>query len=144
MSSRLTVVRTLAVTVRQSRAAVFNRLADVEALPRWAPEYCERIDLWPCGWRALTTDGEWFVEVESDERSGVVDLRFSDGCECRRFLPLRVATLPGGETLVSAVLVRWPGVDEGAFERECELLGRAVRRLGEKEASGVSPQALAT
>lgn len=143
MKSRLLPVRTLAVTVRRSRAEVFNLLADVEALPRWAPEFCERIDLWPRGWRALTSEGEWFVEIEADQRSGTIDLRFGDGQECRRFLPLRVVTLPAGQTLVSAVLAQWPGVREEAFERECEIIGAALAGLDVEAAVAPGPQAVA-
>ncbi len=143
MSSRVTAVRTLAVAVGRPRAAVFALLADVEALPRWAPGFCERIDLGPRGWCALTSDGEWFVEVEADERSGTVDLRFGDGRECRRVLPLRVVTLPGGQTLVSAVLAQWPELDAVAFEREGEIFGEALRGLGEDVAVARGRQSLA-
>ena len=143
MTPPLVSVRTIAVAVRPPRADVFNLLADVEALPRWAPEFCERIELWPRGWSALTSDGEWLVEVEADERRGTVDLRFGDAGECRRLLPLRVVMLPGGQTVVSAVLAQWPGVDDVAFERECAVFGAALRRLGDEAPAARPSEALA-
>jgi uncharacterized protein YndB with AHSA1/START domain len=136
-------VRTFAVSVEQPRAELFDTLADIEALPRWAPEFCERIDLRPRGWRALTSEGEWLVEIEADERSGTIDLRFGDGEGWRRILPLRVVTLPGTQTVVPAVLAQWPAVDDVAFERECEVFGEALRRLGGVAAATSAGHALA-
>lgn len=131
MNAGLVPVRSMAVTVARPPAEVFALLADIEAFPRWAPEYCERIALAPRGWQALTIGGDWLAEIEADEPSGAIDLRLLDDRECRRVLPLRVVALPGGQTVVSAVMVHWPELDAGIFERECDAFDAALRRLGE-------------
>lgn len=127
----LLALRTLAAPVEAGRDEVFRFLADVEILPRWAPEFCERLQLSRGQWLAWTVEGELFIEVEAHERSGAVDLRWGDGRSCERLLPLRVIALPGGQTLVSAVFYQAAERSELAFERECELLGAALRGLGD-------------
>lgn len=130
MNAGVMPVRSLAVTVARPPAEVFALLADIEAFARWAPEFCERIALAPRGWQALTIAGDWLAGIEADEPSGAIDLKLFDGGECRRVLPLRVVALPGGQTVVSAVLVHWPELDAAVFERECDAFGAALRRLG--------------
>jgi len=124
-------IRTLAAPVDLPRDQVFRYLADVENVPRWAPEFCERLQLSRGQWLAWTVEGEFFVEIEAQDRSGTIDVRWGDGRVCERLLPLRVVTLPGGQTLVSAVFYQTPERSELAFERECELLGAALRGLGD-------------
>lgn len=124
-------IRTLAAPVDAPRDDVFRFLADVENLPRWAPEFCERLQLSRGQWLAWTVEGELFIEIDAHDRSGAVDLRWGDGQSCERLLPLRVVALPGGQALVSAVFYQTPERSELAFERECELLGAALHGLGD-------------
>lgn len=119
-------VRSVACFVPAPRAAVFRYLADVEALPGWAGEFCESLELCAGGWRGLTAEGELFIELEADERSGVIDLRLGDHWSCWRSIALRVVAWPGGQTVVSAVFVQEPSQTAFAFERQCDLLGRAL------------------
>lgn len=130
--------RTLAVTLCARRAEVFNFLADVENLPRWAASFCERIEIFRGRWMALTIDGELFVELEADERSGAIDLRLGDAWQWERVVPLRVMTLPGGQALVSAVFYPVAQQSEIAFERQCEALTAALNGLDETLARRVS------
>lgn len=121
--------RTLTVAIRAPREAAFRHLADIENLPRWAAAFCERIEIAPRGWLALTVEGELSAEIEADERTGVIDLRLGDAWGCTRLIPLRVVTLPGGQTLVSIVFHQAPGQSDLGYERQCELLGAAMREL---------------
>lgn len=120
----------LSLTSPASVAAVFRELADIENFPRWAAEFCERIELSADGnWRALTIQGDLHVELEADARTGVIDLRLGDGARCMGLLPLRVLALPGGRTLVSAVLIPAPGLGDFAFARQVEVFETALRGL---------------
>ena len=66
-------IHPLTVTVSAPRDTVFNFLADIENLPRWAGAWCERLALQRGRWWALTRHadqrlgnvawqaGDWFV-----------------------------------------------------------------------------------
>ena len=81
--------------------AVFNLLADVERLPRWAGGFCERVELRRGRWLALTALGELWLEVEADPWAGTVTLRAGPepGAECS--VRLGVRSGPAGGTRVT-------------------------------------------
>ncbi len=119
----------LAVPIAAPAPVVFRALADVENFPRWAGDYCERLELTRGRWRAYTAVGDLFIDLAADERSGVIDLSLGDEDRCVTLLPLRVIEWPGGGTVVSAVLCPAPGQGEFAFTQQCELFDAALRRL---------------
>jgi hypothetical protein len=123
--------QTLTVALESPAAAVFRVIADVERLPRWAAAFCERLGLVGGRWQALTASGDLFVEVESDERTGVVDLRWGDGRECWRTWHLRVLRAPDGRTCVSVILWRAAQGDDVHFEREAAACAAALAGLEE-------------
>ncbi len=123
---------TLDVVLSASRDDVFRLLADVEALPRWAAAFCERVDLIDGGWLALTAAGEFFCEVEADDRTGVIDLRLAMGGEPPGLMPLRVLALPGGGTLVTVTLLRPPLQSAAQFHRLRRALHQDLQALGRR------------
>lgn len=125
-------VRTLSLTVAVPRETVFAFLADIENLPRWAPEFCERLALSRRGWFALTALGELFLELEADEHTGVIDLQAGEENERQLLLPLRVMAAPDGGTVVTVVFWQPPNQSDAQFETACELLTQELGRLGER------------
>ena len=121
---------TLGVHVAASRAEVFNYLANIENLPRWAGAFCERLELARGRWMGLTLHGDVFVELETDEHTGVIDLRWGEQDFLERVLPLRVIALPVGGTFVSGVLYPDVAQTQFAFEHECAAFASALQALG--------------
>ena len=99
-------IRTLSVTVPASRDTVYNFLADIENLPKWATEFCERIELRHNGWWAYTSQGEMMVESEADDHTGVIDLRVGPSVDALVMFPLRVFPLTTKRTLVSFTFIQ--------------------------------------
>ncbi len=129
-------VRTFSLTVPAARDTVFNYLADIENLPRWAAGFCERLDI-SCGrWRGLTTQGDLFLEMESDVQTGVIDLHAGDELQRVRLLPLRVLGLPGGGTLVNCVFYQTPDQSTSVYQRQCNLLSGELGRLAGRFGGG--------
>ncbi|HEX2852543.1 MAG TPA: hypothetical protein VHO24_04835 [Opitutaceae bacterium] len=62
----LSPARTTVLVVVAPLETVFNHLANVENLPRWAGDFCESIWLGREHWTALTALGELFVVIEAD------------------------------------------------------------------------------
>lgn len=113
MNAASSTLRTLACFVPASRSELFRFLADIENLPGWAASYCSALELSRGRWLAFTIDLRW-----GDEREGV------------RLLPLRVVTIPGGRSLISAVCYQGARQDDCAFEREVAALSFALENLG--------------
>lgn len=127
-------IRTLAVTVAAPRDSVFNFLADIENLPRWAGGFCERLYLERGRWRALTSQGELYCDLEAGAASGVIDLRFGPAIDRLAVLPLRVIAIAARRTLVTVAFVEQPEWPAGLAQRDgaevvAELEG-LVRRFG--------------
>jgi len=127
-------VRTVSVTLSATRTSVFNFLADIENLPKWATEFCERIELRHNGWLAYGSQGEMMVESEADDRTGVIDLRIGPSTDESALLPIRVLPLPTGRTLVSFTFVQPPELPDELYERQhqsliIEMQG-LIRRFG--------------
>ena len=127
-------VQPLTITVAASRDTVFNFLANIENLPKWADCWCERLMLQRGRWWALTAEGEQGVDMETSAGTGVIDLRAGFSADRLRHTPIRVVALSTRRTLVSFILIE--GVDETdeAFVRRRELLQAAadglVKRFG--------------
>ena len=85
-------------------------LADVEALPRWAGSFCERVELTRAGWLAWTALGELWVEIESREQTG----------ELSREVTLRAGEARGALhafTLHSPSPSTWPSDSSSSIQR---------------------------
>jgi hypothetical protein len=122
-------IRTIALTVSAPRDIVFNFLADIENLPRWAGGYCERIALQRGRWWALTAEGEQVVDMETSAGTGVIDLRAGPLPERMTPTPIRVIALSTRRTLVSLTVIEMPDQSAEAYERRYQLLRAAVNGL---------------
>ncbi|HEY4301107.1 MAG TPA: hypothetical protein VGM73_09555 [Candidatus Didemnitutus sp.] len=126
-------VRTLSVLLAASRESVFNFLADIENLPRWAPSLCERLYLSRGRWTALSPLGDVALDLEASPLTGVIDLHFDLG-DHRSVLPLRALPLGAERTLLSISFMpapEWPAAilrcDADALAAD---IGGLIRRFG--------------
>ena len=122
-------IRTVALTVSAPRDTVFNFLADIENLPKWAPGYCERIALERGRWWALTAEGEQVMDMETSAGTGVIDWRAGPLPERMNLIPLRVLALSTRRSLVTLTLIEAPDDPAEAGERRYEILLDAARGL---------------
>ena len=108
-------IRTIALTVSAPRDTVFNYLADIENLPKWAGPWCESLALERGRWWALTAEGEQVVDMETSAGTGVIDLRTGPSPERMTPLPIRLVALSPRRTLVSLIVIESPDQAEEAF-----------------------------
>lgn len=122
-------IHPLTVTVSAPRDTVFNFLADIENLPRWAGAWCERLMLERGRWWALTAEGEQVVDLETSAGTGVIDLRAGPSPDRMTLTPIRVLALSSGRTLVSFLLIPPPGQPAEIFARRQRWLQAAADGL---------------
>ncbi|MBP7483300.1 MAG: hypothetical protein KA788_12255 [Lacunisphaera sp.] len=127
-------IHPLTITVSAPRDTVFNFLADIENLPRWAGSWCERLALQRGRWWALTSEGEQVMDMETSAGTGVIDLRAGMSPERFRLMPIRVVALSTRRTLVSFLVIEGPDETNDAFAQRRERLQSAadglVKRFG--------------
>jgi len=122
-------LQTYSVTVCAPRDTVFNFLADIENLPRWATGFCERLYVSRGRWKGLTVQGELWLVLEACGKTGIIDLRAGPSLDRLALLPLRVLALGERSTLVSVTFVaapEWPGE---LLQREAEAVAEELRGL---------------
>ena len=122
-------IRTVSVLLSASRDVVFNFMANVENLPKWATEFCDRIELRRNGWLAYTSQGEMMVESDADDRTGVIDLRIGPSAETLGLLPVRVLHLAPARTLLSFTFIQQPGLPDENYEKQYQSLLVEMRGL---------------
>lgn len=122
-------VRAVHVTLPASRDEVFAFLADIENLPRWAGRFCAQLEISRRGWRAWTSFGDLFVELEANEHFGVIDLRFGSEGEPLADVPLRVWARPDGGCVVGGWLVPAPGQTDESFARQADEFNEGLQSL---------------
>ncbi|HTQ32239.1 MAG TPA: SRPBCC family protein [Opitutaceae bacterium] len=120
--------RNVSITVPAPRDTVFNFLANIENLPKWATEFCERIYLERGTWKALTSQGELFMAFDTDDRTGVIDMRAGFTPEHMNLFPVRVLALPGGGTLVLFTFFQPPDLSDEIYE--CQYRSLLVEMRG--------------
>jgi len=122
-------IHPLTVTVSAPRDTVFNFLADIENLPKWAGGWCERLALQRGRWWALTTEGEQIMDMETSAGTGVIDLRAGVSPDRLRLLPIRVVALSTRRTLISLLVIEGADEANAAFTRRRDHLQTAVDGL---------------
>lgn len=136
-------VHPLTITVSASQETVFNFLADIENLPKWAGHWCERLMLQRGRWWALTAEGEQVVDMEACTHTGVIDLRAGPSADRFRHTPIRVVALSTRRALVSFIVIEGPDEGSEAFARRRALLQTAadglVKRFGGGEVHDSAP-----
>lgn len=121
--------RTITLTVASPRATVFNFLADLENLPRWAGGFCEWLELHREGWWAYTALGELEVVTKVDDIAGTIDLRLGHAAGWKIVIPVRVRTDGDGGALVRLAVAQPAGLSDEHYERLVESLLAGLREL---------------
>ena len=128
---------TVVVTVAVAPERVWRELGDVEALPRWAAGFCERVTLTQGRWVAWTALGEWWVELETDARAAGLTLRFSADARAWQVMTLTIAAAGDEGTRVTLAAHEFADLPARRF-------GLALRdALGELPASLAGARRLA-
>jgi hypothetical protein len=115
-------IRTVHVTVPAPRDAVFSFLAEIGNLPEWATEFCRRVERRGSRWVAQTSQGEMHLAIESDRMAGTIDLHIGPEPGAMELFPMRVMSLPSGETLVLFTFCQPPGLPDELYERQYQSL----------------------
>lgn len=114
--------RTVTILVAAAKYVVFDFLSNIENLPAWATEFCERIKKEGGHYKVVTSNGELFFKMELDRNTGVVDMFAGPTLEQMGIFPCRVIAMPGGVTAISLTFFQPPDMPDEVYERQYKSL----------------------
>ena len=111
------VTETCVVPVPKER--IFAFLSDIENMPEWSTEFVKDLAVVNGKYKAKTPCGDLFLRIESDPRSGIIDIYA--GATEGEMTPayLRVLAFPGGSSGVTFTFFKWPGTDDAVWRKFC-------------------------
>ncbi len=125
--------RTLPLTIPAPKAEVFRYLSKIESLPQWATEFCHELRVMNGKPKVLTCPAmgsqELFVEIRSDESTGVIDFLAGPREDRMAVFPARVMDLPGGSTLLLFTVLQGPDTTDQQFEAQVQSLKREFENI---------------
>jgi hypothetical protein len=116
---------------------VFEFLADVENLPRWATEFARELRREGEDYKVVNGLGEFFFTIRADRRSGVIDMFAGPSKDEMALFPSRAVPLRDGRTAYSFTMFQAPGMPDELFEAQHASLLREFGNI-EREFSGSS------
>ncbi|HEX8742170.1 MAG TPA: SRPBCC family protein [Thermoleophilaceae bacterium] len=121
--------RTVTAVFPAPKERVFEYMSDIENLPRWATEFAREMKVVDGRHVVVNGLGEFVFAIESDERTGVVDMYAGPTEEAMGVFPTRVVELPGGASAYSFTMFQAPGMSDELFESQYESLRREFENL---------------
>jgi hypothetical protein len=116
--------RTVTAVLDAPKDDVFDYLADIENLPRWANEFARELRLEGGKARVVNGLGEFSFALEADAATGVIDMYAGPTEDEFALFPTRVVELPDGRTAYTFTMFQAPGMPDELFEAQHRSLLR--------------------
>lgn len=120
---------TVTTVLPAPKGEVFGYLAEVENLPRWATEFARELKVENGRHKVVNGLGEFFVAIEADEATGVIDMRAGPTESEMALFPTRVVELPDGRSAFTFTMFQGPGSSDELFESQHASLVREFENI---------------
>ena len=121
--------RTLTTVLDAPKERVFDFLARVENLPKWATEFARELKVEDGRTRVVNGLGEFDFSIESDPDTGVIDMFAGPSQEEPALFPTRVVALPDGSSAYTFTMFQGPGMPDELFEAQYQSLVREFENI---------------
>lgn len=108
---------------------VFDYMADIENLPRWATEFARELRRDDDGYRVVNGLGEFCFEIRADPATGVIDMLAGPDRETLAVFPTRAIALAGGRTAYTFTMFQAPGMPDELFDAQHASLRREFANI---------------
>jgi len=119
----------LTTLIASPKNTLFNYLIDIDNLPEWAVEFCQKLTSNNGKYVVTTPIGELFYSVESDRVSGVIDLITSSDGVSQNILPTRVLGVTDQASVYVVTLMQAPEISDEMFQQQKNSLAREMETL---------------
>jgi hypothetical protein len=123
--------RTVTAVLHAPREDVFAYLAEVRNLPEWASEFARELRFVEGKPRVVNGLGEFFVRIDADRETGVIDIFAGPSEDQLALFPSRVVGLPGGGSAYTFTMFQGPGLSDELFESQYRSLLREFENIRE-------------
>lgn len=114
--------QTHTLVLNAPREKVFNYLSNAENLPKWAVEFCQKVERRGGQWWVTTPDGPMLFRIDADAKTGVLDMSVGPTADQMQLAPARVVGLPDGSSLFLFTAIQYPGTSDEVFATQCTAL----------------------
>ena len=128
--------RTVTACFPAPRSAVFDYLADIENLPRWATEFARELKIVDGRHKVVNGLGEFFFEICADEKTGVIDMLAGPSEEELALFPTRVVPLGPAASAFTFTMFQGPEQSDELFEGQYASLRREFENTEREFAAG--------
>jgi hypothetical protein len=116
--------RTVTAVLDAPKAKVFDYLAEIDNLPRWATEFARELRYENGKAKVVNGLGEFFFVIDADPETGVIDMYAGPTEEQLALFPTRVVELPGGRSAYTFTMFQTEGTPDELFESQYSSLLR--------------------
>ena len=120
---------TVTTVLEAPRDEVFDFMADIENVPRWATEFVRELKREPDGYRVVNGLGEFRFEIRADRDTGVIDMYAGPDADKLAVFPTRAVGLPDGRTAYSFTMFQGPDMPDELFESQHASLKREFENI---------------
>lgn len=121
--------RSVTAVLAAPKQRVFEYVAEIENLPAWATEFARELKVVDGKHKVVNGLGEFFVRIDADEPTGVIDFRAGPTEAELGLFPSRVVELPDGTSAYTFTMFQGPGLSDELFESQFESLVRELDNL---------------
>ena len=108
---------------------VFDYLAAVENLPRWATDFARELKRVDGEWKVVNGLGEFVFRIEADPKTGVIDMLAGPTRDALSLFPTRVVPLDETSSAFTFTMFQAPGQADEIFEAQYRSLLRELANL---------------
>jgi hypothetical protein len=120
---------TVTTVLDAPREAVFDYMADIENVPRWATEFARELKRDADGYRVVNGLGEFRFEIRADRDTGVIDMYAGPDAQRMAVFPTRAVGLPDGRTAYSFTMFQAPDMPDELFDAQYASLQREFANI---------------
>jgi hypothetical protein len=111
------------LTLNAPKQRTFDFLSQIENLPKWATLFCRRLEIAAGGrHKVVTPQGEIFFRIESDARTGVIDMYGGPNESAMAHWPTRVIALGKNQSMFIFTALQYPEISDSDFATQCRGL----------------------
>lgn len=123
------ISRTVTAVLPVPRKQVFGFLSKVENLPLWATDFARELKYEDGKAKVVNGLGQFYVSIEADAETGVIDMYAGPSEEELGLFPTRVVALGPSQSAYCFTMFKAPGMQDGLFESQYRSLQREFENI---------------
>ncbi|MGH2970016.1 MAG: hypothetical protein ACRDK0_13280 [Solirubrobacteraceae bacterium] len=120
---------TVTTVLDAPQRAVFDYMANIENVPRWATEFARELKRDDDGYAVVNGLGEFRFEIRADADTGVIDMFAGPDRDRMAVFPTRAVELPDGRTAYSFTMFQGADMPDELFEAQYASLKREFANI---------------